>query len=526
MSEFTHVPLQDKFETQLSQQIDAGATSCTLITAPSFTSIPAGQDVLIGIDYDNTLYEIRKVTAVSGSTLTLNATPLATYYGQSPTSVAHSAGAKVIISHTWQTFEDIRSAIASKLNTGGGTLTGPVKGPVYANAAARDVAIPSPENGQSAYLTAEGKWTDYVAGSWADRASGTNPNASETVAGKVEQATLAEQIAKTETGATGAPLFLNPKHISFSSSDAAQGKLAGLNASNYVDKTLIDPATTIYSTTIPLVAGETVDGSSLPIPIAISDGTGGRTSGRFYKADANDTANGAVRFDGFCNVNAASAGTTYNVIVDGIVGGFSGLTIDAPYYVSDTVGTISTTPGTVQLFVGYAISATQIRIGQQQSYALIDSNVTRTDTQTASAPKAGTFTVATSKRARLIKFSVSVFDNLQSGSNNTRVRTYNCYMDLINQRITAQLVYSANNQNQTTPTLFTSGAANLSDLMQAPVQTMSNAIITVDNSGATSNTRIDSIVSTENLITFSYTLNTGSVADDCGIALSTVLILG
>lgn len=40
-------------------------------------------------------------------------------------------------------------------------LGGSFKEPVYANAAARDAAIPSPANGMSVYLTAEGYFTDY-----------------------------------------------------------------------------------------------------------------------------------------------------------------------------------------------------------------------------------------------------------------------------------------------------------------------------------------------------------------------------
>ena len=41
----------------------------------------------------------------------------------------------------------------------------------------------------------------------------TTPNASTTVAGKVEQATEAQVLAETETGETGAPLFISPVNI-------------------------------------------------------------------------------------------------------------------------------------------------------------------------------------------------------------------------------------------------------------------------------------------------------------------------
>ncbi len=116
-----------------------------------------------------------------------------------------------------------------------------IKVPLYANAAARDVAIPTPTNGMEVYLVAEGKFTDYTAGTWTDRASGTTSNASETVAGKAEQATLAEQGALTEIGGTGAPLFINPKNLKKVSSWAPdENRIPILNASGMVNN-FVDP---------------------------------------------------------------------------------------------------------------------------------------------------------------------------------------------------------------------------------------------------------------------------------------------
>lgn len=264
-------------------------------------------------------------------------------------------------------------------------------------------------------------------------------------------------------------------------------------------------------------AGETIAGATLPVPVYQDT-----SDGEFYACDANVTTK--LNFRGFA-ISDGTNGNPINVQTAGIVSGFSGLT-KGKYYVSDTVGTIATTPGTYAVLVGLAVSATEILILQNETVSFIDSNVTQTDTQTASASKSGTFTINTPRRARLIKFTVTVIDNLQSGSNSTRVRTYNCHMDLINQRIIAQLLYSANNQNITSAQVFVTGAANLQNLIMGTVQAMTNSVISVDNSGGTSFTRIDSIVSTEKAITFSYTLNSGSVADDCAIALTSVIVLG
>lgn len=87
------------------------------------------------------------------------------------------------------------------------TYTKTVKDPVYANASARDLAIPSPSNGMSVYLTAEGYFTDYQGGAWNIRSTGTAVwNATTTVAWKVEIATQSEFDSRTDIGWTGAYL--------------------------------------------------------------------------------------------------------------------------------------------------------------------------------------------------------------------------------------------------------------------------------------------------------------------------------
>lgn len=81
---------------------------------------------------------------------------------------------------------------------------------VFADTTARDAAITSPANGMSCYVTADGAFYDYQGGAWASRASGSTPNASTTVAGKVELATQSENNAGTATGGTGASLVATP----------------------------------------------------------------------------------------------------------------------------------------------------------------------------------------------------------------------------------------------------------------------------------------------------------------------------
>ena len=86
--------------------------------------------------------------------------------------------------------------------------------PIYASLAAGTAAI-TPQNGDSFYATAEGLFYDYTGGSWVSRASGGSfPNASTTVAGKVQTATQSQIDAGTATtGSTGANLEVMPAQI-------------------------------------------------------------------------------------------------------------------------------------------------------------------------------------------------------------------------------------------------------------------------------------------------------------------------
>lgn len=112
-----------------------------------------------------------------------------------------------------------------------------------------------------------------------------------------------------------------------------------------------------------MTAGATINGATLPVPVYIKN-----SDTEVYACDAN--ASGALKFFGFATSNSTD-GNSIKVRISGVVGGFSGLTIGANYYVSDTVGTISTTPGTLQIPVGIAVSATEILIVNQPSGGLI-----------------------------------------------------------------------------------------------------------------------------------------------------------
>ena len=170
--------------------------------------------------------------------------------GISSTQQSHGVGAKVIISDNFQFWEDIVTAVNSKLDESGGTMTGTLQfsgsgianDAVFADATARDAAISSPVNGMSCYNTADGVFQDYQGGAWADRDTGTvTPNASTTVAGKVEKATNSEVDAETDTGGTGAELFVVPSKLKRIITQASAGTPAsGTDSFVYTDGTTIE----------------------------------------------------------------------------------------------------------------------------------------------------------------------------------------------------------------------------------------------------------------------------------------------
>lgn len=69
-------------------------------------------------------------------------------------------------------------------------------------------------------------------------------------------------------------------------------------------------------------------------------------------------------YDGETTVNA---GDPVTVCVFGPVSGYSGMTPGAPFYISDTIGRLSTVAGTVSRIMGYSESATVAFVHPQQN---------------------------------------------------------------------------------------------------------------------------------------------------------------
>jgi hypothetical protein len=107
-----------------------------------------------------------------------------------------------------------------------------------------------------------------------------------------------------------------------------------------------------------MTAGEAINSTSTPIALYQKE-----SDGKVYKLDATSAAEAAYNFIGFAvyGQNVSTDGSI-NIQVDGVVSNFTGLTVGADYFSTNTAGTISTSAGSKVLKIGHAISATKLKI--------------------------------------------------------------------------------------------------------------------------------------------------------------------
>lgn len=210
MTDITTYPMIDDFDTTLAQSWDGAVGTVYLNEAVGIT-LPASTTTYIVVNPWKSTMQVAKINAVNNTLKTATVSSITVDKGAwvAYTQQSHQVGSVVRISTNYAFWKDIVDAVNTKVNTNDDDIA---QGK-FADATARDAYFTSPVNGNSAYLTAEGKRTDYVAWSWQDRASGTNSNASETVAGRVEIATQAEFDAWTATGWTWASVVATNDQI-------------------------------------------------------------------------------------------------------------------------------------------------------------------------------------------------------------------------------------------------------------------------------------------------------------------------
>lgn len=121
MTNTTIVPLESAYKTVLTASIDAVTTTLVVDIAPSVT-VPAGKKMPAVIDPKNNFREVVFITAIVGSTLTVERGG-SDYAGGPSTANAHSAGATIVITNPFNIFQDFSGAIDSKLDSDGGNPT-------------------------------------------------------------------------------------------------------------------------------------------------------------------------------------------------------------------------------------------------------------------------------------------------------------------------------------------------------------------------------------------------------------------
>lgn len=106
-------------------------------------------------------------------------------------------------------------------------------------------------------------------------------------------------------------------------------------------------------------ASTTIDGVTSPKAVFVATSTNA-----LWMSVGNIATN--TDFLGFTRQSLTN-GATGSVQISGIVSGFTGLTAGQPYYVQNTAGTIGTSMGTAELYVGTAISATQLLLDRKDA---------------------------------------------------------------------------------------------------------------------------------------------------------------
>lgn len=211
MTDITTYPLEDWFETTLSQVWNWAVWTIYVNATPSFT-FPAGVTTYIIVDPWKTTMQLAKISAYDSAlkTITVSSISVNKWASVAYTQQSHQIGAKVRISHNYQFWKDMIDGINSKMNTNSDDL----EVWKFADATARDAYRPTPVNWYSAYLIDVWYWTDYQSGNRVQRASwGSFSNATESISWGTEIWTTAEVTAWTAIWWTWASLSVTPAKL-------------------------------------------------------------------------------------------------------------------------------------------------------------------------------------------------------------------------------------------------------------------------------------------------------------------------
>lgn len=248
----------------LAQSIAVGATPTTiLIDITENWGVTSGV-VRVGVGDSREWFSFTGLTVVTANSriqltgvtraLKKNATSLtdndtATY------AKSHAIGSKVILTQHSAQINKLVQEDADNTISGDNTLTGTNSFVSTSKAtlitqnvteAQRD-ALTGVTDGAEVYNTDNGTQDVYIGGSWQHLSTGTASNASETTAGVVELATVAEQGSAASTGGTGAPTVVQTQYlIGTSAGSGDENKIAILDSSGKYDSSFMPDSSTKF----------------------------------------------------------------------------------------------------------------------------------------------------------------------------------------------------------------------------------------------------------------------------------------
>lgn len=221
-----------------------------------------------------------------------------------------SKGATVILNDDARIFNLKANQDRANTFTASGSINFPLNGsgsfsvPVYSSTTLRDHNLLS-TNGKFACSITDTACYFYIGGTWNAIGSSTVPNASITSAGKVQLGTIADQLAKTINGSSGAPTVVQTQYLTLSGSihgtnnSYQAGRIAVLSSSGSTPTSLggtglVNPSSGSLLTgngsgSLNIVSAATNSGKTI-----ISNGTGWRAANQPVRVIDAKTVAGTV----------------------------------------------------------------------------------------------------------------------------------------------------------------------------------------------------------------------------------------
>ena len=154
MADLTNIPLQDNFETTLTQEWDWNTWTVFLADVPTFTFPVDWTKTYIVSNPNESIAQIGLIDSIDSGNSTVNVSSISfEKWAWIPnTAQIHPVNSKVIISDNYQFWKDIQDAVNSKTNNENATPE-KLTIPVVANTAARDALYPSPTWWEKVFVT-------------------------------------------------------------------------------------------------------------------------------------------------------------------------------------------------------------------------------------------------------------------------------------------------------------------------------------------------------------------------------------